>query len=80
MGVEELQLSEATRLYPPRFVITIRRSGAVRDSTVVFKFKGATKEIVKEVIFTKGIVCTNSHILGAYMTSWGNFEQVARSW
>ena len=63
MGVEELELSEAKGLYPPRFVVTIRRSGAVRDSTVVFKFEGATEEIVKKVIFTKGIVCTNSHFM-----------------
>ena len=71
MGVEELQRSEAMGLYPPRFVVTIRRSGAVRDSTVVFKFEGATKKIEKEVIFTKGIVCTTP-----YSASWGNFEQV----
>ena len=54
MTIEELQLHEATRLYPPRFVVTIRRSSTVTDSTVVFTFEGATDEIVKEVIFTKG--------------------------
>ena len=57
MTIEELQFREATRLYPPRFVVTIRRSSTVRDSTVVFTFEGATEEIVKKVIFTKGIVC-----------------------
>ena len=54
MSVEELQLQEATRLYPPRFVITIRRSSTVRNFTVVFTFEGATKEIIKEVTFTEG--------------------------
>ena len=54
MNIEELQLCEARRLYPPRFVVTIRRSSTVRDSTVVIIFEGATEKIVKEVIFTKG--------------------------
>ena len=80
MGVEELELSEAKGLYPPRFVVTIKGSDAVRNSIVEFKFEGATKEIVKEVIFTKGTVCITSYFVGAYMASWGKFEQVARSW
>ena len=80
MGVEELELSEAKGLYPPRFVVTIQTSGAVRNSIVGFKFEGATKEIVKEVILTKGTVCTTSYFVSAYMASWGKFEQVARSW
>ena len=57
MTIEELQLREATRLYPPRFVIKIQGSNVVQNSPLAFKFEGATEEIVKEVIFTKGIVC-----------------------
>ena len=56
MTIEELQLREATRLYPPRFVIEIQGSNVVKDSALAFTFEGATEEIVKEVIFTKGIV------------------------
>ena len=54
MSAEELRFMERKRLYPPRFVVTIRRSSTVRDSTVVFTFEGAAEEIVKEVILTKG--------------------------
>ena len=57
MTIEELQLREATRLYPPRFVIKIQGSNVVKDLALAFKFEGATEEIVKGVIFTKGIVC-----------------------
>ena len=60
MSVQELQLSEARKLYPPRFVIKIQGSNVVQDSALAFKFEGATKEIVKEVIFTKGIVCVTT--------------------
>ena len=55
MDKDELQAREDTRLYPPRFVITVRRSCPAPDSRVVFRFKGATKQIVKQVILTKGM-------------------------
>ena len=57
MTMGELRLREAYRFYPPRFVVTIQGSNVVEDSAVAFKFEGATEEIVKEVIFTKGIIC-----------------------
>ena len=59
MDKDELEAREDTRLYPPRFVISVRRSCPAPDSRVVFRFKGATKQIVKEVILSKGM----SHIV-----------------
>ena len=56
MSIEELQFREEERLYPPRFVVTIRRSSDVEDCHVVFTFEGATEEITIQVILTKGIV------------------------
>ena len=56
MNIQELQLSEHQKLYPPRFVITVTKSSAAEDSLVVFTFEGATQEIVKKISFTKGIV------------------------
>ena len=55
MSKDELQAREDTRLYPPRFVITVRGSCPAPDSRVVFRFEGATIQIVKEVILTKGM-------------------------
>ena len=57
MSIEELQLAEYKKLYPPRFVITVTKSSAAEDSLVGFTFEGATQEIVKRISFTKGIVC-----------------------
>ena len=57
MTMEELHLSEKRKLYPPRFVIKIQGSNVLQNSPLAFKFEGATEEIVKEVIFTKGIIC-----------------------
>ena len=54
MSLQELQLREATKLYPPRFVITTHGSSAAEDSRVVFTFEGATEEIIKEIILPKG--------------------------
>ena len=56
MTKEDLQLSEHINLYPPRFVVKIKGSNTAVDSKAVFKFEGATKEIVKEIILTKGVV------------------------
>lgn len=56
MSVEELQFREEEELYPPRFVVTIRRSSAAEDCHLVFTFEGATEKITKQVILTKGIV------------------------
>ena len=55
MDKDELQAKEDAKLYPPRFVITVRGSCPAPDSRVVFRFKGATKQIVKEEILTKGM-------------------------
>ena len=56
INIEQLQLAEGQRLYPPRFVIAVTKSSAAKDSLVVFKFEGATQEIVKKISLTKGIV------------------------
>ena len=56
MSKEELELCENEKVYPPRFVVTVRGLSAAKDSRVVFTFEGATKKIVKEIILTKGIV------------------------
>ena len=52
---EELQLLEAKKLYPPRFVITITGSNYAENSLVSFIFEGATQEIAKEISLNKGI-------------------------
>lgn len=52
---EELQLLEAKKLYPPRFVITITGSNYAENSLVSFIFEGATQEIAKEISL-KGII------------------------
>ena len=75
MGQDELQAREETKLYPPRFVITVRRSCAAPDSRVVFRFEGATRQIVKEVILTQGIVHICSiHNRQMLTASWGKFD------
>ena len=55
-SIEELQLLEQKKLYPPRFVITIIGCSTAKNSLVAFTFKGATQEIVKEISLVKGIV------------------------
>ena len=77
MDKDELQAREDTRLYPPRFVITVGRSCPAPDSCVVFRFKGATEPIVKEVILTKGML--NSILHGQMLTaSLGKFSLIPR--
>lgn len=58
MDMEVLELREEQKLYPPKFVITIRRSYAAEDSHVDFTFQGATRKIVKRISLniTKGII------------------------
>ena len=53
---EELQLLEAKKLYPPRFVITITGSNYTENSLVSFIFEGGTQEIAKEISLNKGIL------------------------
>ena len=53
---EELQLLEAKKLYPPRFVITITGSNNAENSLVSFIFEGATQEIAKQISLKKGII------------------------
>ena len=57
-GYEYFQLKEEKKLYPPKFVITVRRSRTAEDSHVDFTFQGATQEIVKRISLniTKGIM------------------------
>ena len=56
MSVDYLKLKEDNKLYPPRFVVTVIRSSTATDSFVDFTFQGATREIVKRIRLTKGIV------------------------
>ena len=56
MSIEDLQLAEYKKLYPPRFVIMVKKSSAAKDSHVNFTFEGATQEIVKTISLSKGIV------------------------
>ena len=49
MNIQELQLSEHKKLYPPRFVITVTKSSAAEDSLLGFTIEGATQEIVKYI-------------------------------
>ena len=55
-GYEYLEFKEEEKLYPPKFVITVRRSRTAEDSHVDFTFQGATQEIVKRISLntTKG--------------------------
>ena len=57
-GLHYLELKEEKRLYPPRFVINVRRSRTAEDSHVDFTFQGATREIVKRIFLniTEGII------------------------
>ena len=64
MSAEELQLKERMNLYPPRFVFKISASSTAEESKAVFTFEGATEEIVKEVILTKGITYIICRLLG----------------
>ena len=54
--MNDLKLKECMNLYPPRFVVKIGAFPTAEVSKAVFTFEGATEEIVKEVILTKGII------------------------
>ena len=56
MSMDDLTLREKLKIYPPKFVVKIQASPTAENCKAVFTFEGATKEIVKEVILTKGIV------------------------
>ena len=58
MDKEVLELREEQKLYPPKFVITVRRSHTAKDSYVDFRFQGATREIFKRISLniTEGII------------------------
>ena len=79
MSKDEVRLKERMNLYPPRFVLRIRASSTAEDSKVVFTFEGATEEIVKEVIVTKGIVHIICRLLGRCLLwhTQESFKQVA---
>ena len=72
MSKNELTLKERLNLHPPRFVVKISASSTAEDSKVVFTFEGATKEIVKKIILTKGIVHITRRLLS---TSNGQGKQ-----
>ena len=58
MDKDVLELREEQKLYPPKFVITVRRSRTAKDSYVDFTFQGATREIFKRISLniTEGII------------------------
>ena len=56
MSREELKLREDTMLYPPNFVVKIRGSSVAECPKAIFKFEGATKEIIKEIFLDKGML------------------------
>ena len=56
MTKEELWLRENEKLYPPRFIITVRESSPAENCYAVFKFQGATEPIIKRIILAKGKV------------------------
>jgi len=63
MRLEELQLREDMKLYPPRFLIRVSGSAAAENSRAIFTFQGAVETIVKEVILNKGkVLLTPYHI------------------
>ena len=64
MNKDDLILKERMNLYPPRFVFKISATSTAEDSKAVFTFEGATEEIVKEVILTKGITHIICRLLG----------------
>ena len=65
MSEDDLTLKECMKLYPPRYrIVRIRASSTAEDSKALFTFEGATEEIVKQVILTKGIVCILCRLLG----------------
>ena len=71
MSKNELILKERLNLYPPRFVVKISASSTAEDSKVVFTFEGATEEIVKEIILTKGIVHITRRLLSTCLWNYG---------
>lgn len=76
MSEEQLKLREEKKLYPPKFVITVTGSSTSKDSQAVFTFEGATRNIVKNISLTKGIVHLTCQV--KYLASlWGKIEQVA---
>lgn len=63
MSLEELELRENMKIYPPRFVIKVSGSAAAENSRAIFTFQGAIETIVKEVILSKGkVLLTPYHI------------------
>ena len=56
MNREELKLREDTMLYPPKFVVKIRGSSVAECPKAIFKFEGATKEIIKAIFLDKGML------------------------
>ena len=49
---ERLQLKEKKNLYPPRFVVEVCEGTTA--TTITFYFKGATKQITRGKVLTKG--------------------------
>lgn len=63
MSEDDLKLREDNKLYPPKFIITVRRSSAAGNSHVDITFEGATRKIVKRFSLTTGIVSMMCRLL-----------------
>ena len=72
MSEDDLKLKESMKLYPPRFVVEIRGSSTAKDTKAVFTFEGATEEIFKEIILTKGIVHKTRRRLSTCLWNYGS--------
>ena len=71
MSEDYLKLKENLKLYPPRFVVEIRGLSTAKDTKAVFTFEGATEEIVKEIILTKGVVHITRRRLSTCLWNYG---------
>ena len=56
MDSEDLKLREKNMLYPPMFVVNIIGPSVPECPKAIFKFEGATKEIVKEILLAEGML------------------------
>ena len=69
MKLDDLQTRQNIKLYPPRFVVTVKETSDARDSKAVFTFEGTINPIVKEIILARGIFHNVVCILACSITS-----------
>ena len=69
MKLDDLQTRQNIKLYPPRFVVTVKGSSDAQDSKAVFTFEGTVNPIVKEIILARGIFHNVVCILACSITS-----------